>query len=87
MDSSKIPAAVKRLNEFMQELEKLNANLPRLKTLCQDWKEVKAFTDAVFYPVELLNYSDKRNEMELEQEAQEEVDCLLWELNINVRED
>lgn len=89
MDSSKIPQAVANIENFMQELKKANPRLsqaPYLNQLLADWANIKEFTDAVFYPQRILSYAEKRQELELEAEAQEEVNYLLFTLGINVKD-
>lgn len=89
MDSTKIPQSVANIENFMRELEKASPRLtqaPYLAQLLNDWNRIKEFTDAVFYPANTINYESKRKEMELEAEAQEEVDYLLYTLNINVKD-
>lgn len=89
MDSSKIPQAVANIENFMQELKKANPRLsqaPYLNQLLADWANIKEFADAVFYPVGILSYAEKRKELELEAEAQEEVDFLLFTLGITVKD-
>lgn len=89
MDSTKIPQAVANIENFMQELKKANPRLsqaPYLNQLLADWANIKEFTDAVFYPQRILSYAEKRKELEIEAEAQEEVDYLLFTLGITVKD-
>lgn len=89
MDSTKIPQAVANIESFMQELKKANPRLsqaPYLNQLLADWANIKEFTDAVFYPQQILSYAQKRKEIEIEAEAQEEVDYLLFTLGITVKD-
>lgn len=89
MDSTKIPQAVANIENFMQELKKAHPRLsqaPYLNQLLADWANIKEFTDAVFYPQQILTYAQKRKEIEIEAEAQEEVDYLLFTIGITVKD-
>lgn len=89
MDSTKIPQAVANIENFMQELKKASPRLSQatyLNQLLADWANIKEFTDAVFYPQQILSYAQKRKEIEIEAEAQEEVDYLLFTLGITVKD-
>lgn len=77
---SKVPKAAQSIDKFMRAIEvqlgkSANHNAMELQ---KDWATIKEFVDAVFLPPK--SFGAKRGEMELDTEAQEEVDFLFYEL-------
>lgn len=82
MNSSRIPGCVQIVDAFIKSLKIQvgDKQTPQAQDLFNAWSEIKSFADTVFYPAELIEYAAKASEMELDQEAQEEVDFLFFEL-------